>query len=226
MLNVCGILQSDLKYNQLKNLKIGDKVSGWGNTNNIILKIEPLDFEKYPDFPIIDTRKIPLYKINNIPVFITSFQPVMTTEGWKSINPALTLIFQPQFGFISRLQISDTIFLADTISIDNKPSKTLIYKCQSITNITIKKLDITKYQLYIIDLLGNNSYHINGLVLHCLSGYFNNEKNIIDNLNSLDETEIQKLKHFFVSHFKELQKIMDLKTVNIIAKHLGIKFDL
>lgn len=221
MLNIYGILKYDKKYSLIESLEVGDKVVGWGNVCNTILSKEQIDLGSCENDNIkseLDGNKLTIYKLNDIQLYLTSFQPVMTCDGWKSLNPTTTLYFQPQFGYIGKLQIGDVLFIAD---IDSEGK--MLYDCIELKEITKRKLDISKHPIHLINVLGNYSYHVNGLVLHCLTSCYNEQTKILNNINDLNEDEMRKFKAFFTSNFKELQNILGIPTINLIAKHIGIK---
>jgi hypothetical protein len=221
MLNILSILKSDNTYTTLEHLNVSDNIIGWGGIINTVISKDVIDVHQHDIYKeeLIDDNKIHVYLLNDIPVCLTMFQPIMTIEGWKSISPVKTLQYQPEFGLISKLQIGDILFMYD--------EKHQNYKCVELTKIKHKQLNITSENvcLFNINILGNHSYHINGLVIHCLNSCDHQQQILIDKIKQLTPIEVQKLKQFFVSNFKEMESIMGMKSVNTIATQLGIKVD-
>lgn len=227
MLSILNILNSENQYMSLNNINTNDKIIGWGNILNTIISKDLINVFEHPIYKnelIIDDKtelkKLRIYILNDIPVCLTSFQPIMTTDGWKSINPIKTLEYQSQFGLIGKLQIGDILFIYDE-------KQSGCYKCIELKTIKQKQLIVSNdnVQLYNITVLGNHSYHVNGLVIHCLTSCDSQQQSLLNKINQLSQNEIVKLKEFFIKNFKDMQNIMGIENINTIAKHLGIKID-
>jgi len=221
MLNILNILKSDNTYIVLDNVNPTDKVIGWGGVINSIISKDEINVHEHDIYKseLIDENKLHIYILNDIPVCLTSFHPIMTIDGWKSIDPVKTLQYQPEFGLIGKLQIGDVLFIYD--------EKLHTYKCVELTKLKHKQLIITNdtVKLINISVLGNYSYHVNGLVVHCITSCDNQQRVMIENIDRLTPNEVQRLKTFFMNNFKEMQNVLGMKSVNTIATHLGIKVD-
>lgn len=118
---------------------IGDRVLGENGEINTVLGIET---------PQLGERK--LYGFNGDKAFVTAEHPFMTTEGWKSIDPELTFLENPNLK-VSTLQIGDVLVTEE--------KEVLIY---SINSEVSDKNSI----VYNLVLDGNNTYYADGYLVH------------------------------------------------------------
>jgi preprotein translocase subunit YajC len=81
----------------IEDVREGDRVLGFDGRVNTVVAIES---------PFLDFRK--LYSINGSGYFVTAEHPIMTTEGWKSINPKATRAENPNI-YIEQLMVGDML---------------------------------------------------------------------------------------------------------------------
>jgi hypothetical protein len=73
------VLMEDGSFKVIENVQIGDKLLGADGIYNEAIKVSII---------AIGERK--LYSVNGSAAFVTDSHPLMTTDGWKSLNPDLT----------------------------------------------------------------------------------------------------------------------------------------
>ena len=134
----------------IEDIVIGDILKGY-NENNLVI-----DF----DHQMLDNRnrKPNLYGINNMGRLMTSEHPILTTLGWKSVDPSETERLEPHISniIIGPLEIGDEIIMVDgSITVINSIE---IYE------------DQPQQEVYNFVLNGDNTYIVNDIVVHNKGG--------------------------------------------------------
>ncbi|MBL4703729.1 MAG: hypothetical protein JKY54_04360, partial [Flavobacteriales bacterium] len=124
----------------IEDIQIGETLLGVNNMPNEVLKY---------DHPLLGERK--LYSINNGPFFITAEHPLLTKDGWKSIDPAATADENPNLE-VGKLQVGEILILKDGAEEEIK----------SINGTTASP----DTQLYNFKLSGNNTYFADNYSAH------------------------------------------------------------
>lgn len=140
------VTMADGTYKEIQDVEIGDKLKGMTQNNEVLGFDHP---------PLDDGIRDPfLYSINNGRAFITSEHPLLTKEGWKSIDPALTHLAKPHIDYLNttRLNIGDEI-LTDTGSV--------------VVESIERHEDVDKTQtVYNFVLDGDHTYYADGYLAH------------------------------------------------------------
>ena len=130
----------------IENVKIGDKVLGMDGQYNLV-----------EDTLIHDIKARNLYSFNGGPFFVTAEHPFMTTDGWKAIDPEMTIDHNPDFvkqhGKPNHLQVGDTLVKenGEQVKID-----------------TIEGRDRYPGEMpvYNLQVNGTDTYYANGYLVH------------------------------------------------------------
>jgi len=130
----------------IEDVKIGDRVKGLNTINNV------LGFDR-PMLIIDNVRDGDLYGINGLEKFVTAEHPIMTKQGWKSIDKEHAVKFDPHLSeiLIGSLEVGDEI-LTETGSI--------------VIDSIEKYEDQPQQLLYNLLLDGNHTYYANSLLVH------------------------------------------------------------
>jgi hypothetical protein len=133
------ILMADGTEKNIEEVQIGEKLLGANGSTNTVLAYQR---------PILENDV--LYSINDKNYFVTASHPFMTTEGWKSINPAATHQEMPSFD-VAPLQIGDVLITS-----------------QGNTTITSLSTSVpmAQVQLYNFVVDGNHTYYANNYLVH------------------------------------------------------------
>lgn len=99
-----------------------------------------------------------VYGINGSKPFVTANHPMMTLEGWKSFDAALTARTEPEITIVGNLTIGDVLIKEDG-------SK------EVITSFTREWMDTTVYNL---SVSGNHVYYADDYAVHNAQGSGNN----------------------------------------------------
>jgi hypothetical protein len=167
------ICSNNTKKN-IKDIKSGDKIKGWGNYINTVSVIKHIN--KFDD----SFNEINYYvSLNNDNNNISIIQPILTIDGWKSFDPNLTLKFYPSFSEkkIGRLQVGDCILRYNNYG--------------SYSPCNIDKIDKKKQNndgAYFISLMGNDTIIVNDYVIHNVYDV-NCDKDEIPGILNLTDTE-------------------------------------
>jgi len=138
------VTMADGKFKNIENIKVGDKVKGH-KENNEVIKLDPT---------LLGDRK--LYSFNNNDhYFFTSEHPFMTEEGWKSIKPEKT---KERDGIELYNQLKGELKVGDKLVTDND----LI----EITNIKSKEMNSPEMPLYNFNVSNDNSYIADHYIVH------------------------------------------------------------
>ena len=138
------ITMSDGTLKNIENIKVGDKVKGHKEDNEVI-KLDPT---------LLANRK--LYSFNNNEhYFFTSEHPFMTEEGWKSVKPEKT---KERDGVELYEQLKGELKVGDKVITDNGPIK--------ITSIDSKEMNKPDMPLYNFNVSNDNSYIADDYVVH------------------------------------------------------------
>lgn len=146
----CFIAGTKIKLanGQIKNIEdiqIGDVLLGANNAQNEVLAF---------DHPPLGDRA--LYRFNQSgDYFVTAEHPFLTTEGWKSIDPAATAAENPNLS-VTMLQIGDRLVLENGG----------LYHLRHLD----QKTSDPNTQLYNFKLSGNRSYIANDFFVHNKGG--------------------------------------------------------
>lgn len=123
-------------------LVAGDEVQGVAGINRVVAM----------ETPLLGARK--LYRLNKGPAFVTHEHPFLTTEGWKSIDPAATAEENPRLK-VSMLRVGDVL-------VTTKGHVTL-------RHIDAAKGDVNQ-TVYNPTLTGDHTYYANGYAVHNKDG--------------------------------------------------------
>ena len=160
------VLMANGDTKRIDTISEGDVVLGEKGTVNTVVDIE---------VPILGNRQ--LYAINDGPHFITSEHPVMTVDGWKSINPKATAEENANLS-VGALRQGDRLVKLERVSARNlvgpdsfedvtvEPILTL----ESINRIDAIQLD-WNLPLYNLILDGSHTYFANNLLAHNKGGH-------------------------------------------------------
>lgn len=124
----------------IADVKIGDAVLGVDGEENIVLEY---------DRPLVGRREV--YSFNDGKPFVTAEHPFMTSEGWKALNPLLTV----QEGWLDPI---GSLGIGDYLEGLGQPL------------IELKAFEAHKFDpqtpLYNFKLSGNHTYYANGFLVH------------------------------------------------------------
>jgi hypothetical protein len=133
------VVMSDGRRVLIEEVKIGDKLLGMAGSINEVLEF---------DHPKLGDRS--LFSFNNGKPFVTIEHPFMTTDGWKSIDPSVTLEEMPEYKG-TKLNEGDTLIKADRLF--------------KLNELESHEAD-PETQLYNFKLDGNNTYYADGFLVH------------------------------------------------------------
>ena len=131
------VVLADGSQKNIQDVKVGDILKG-ETTNNKVTGLNR---------PKLDGK---LYSINGGRYFVTDEHPFKTTEGWKSIDPAKTLL--KKIGIdVSALKVGDTLITNNSL-----------VKVKSINS----QVEPKNTQLYNFFLNGDHTYYADGYLVH------------------------------------------------------------
>ena len=130
---------ADGSTKDIEDVVVGDMVAGSNGKANAVVGVE---------VPPLGDR--PLYAINGSKAFVTAEHPFMTTMGWKSIDPTLTMKENALLD-VGALSIGD-ILVTDNGNV-------------AISSITQHSGD-KEEKVYNLLLDGNHTYYANGFLVH------------------------------------------------------------
>ncbi len=140
------VSMSDGSFKAIEEISIGESVKGMDGAQNIVEEVLIHNFEENT-----------LYAFNGGAFFVTAEHPFMTEEGWKAIDPEMTINrnadFVEQYGKPNVLKVGDVLtkengekMVIETIeSRDRYPSKMPVYNLR-------------------VD--GNSTYYADGYLVH------------------------------------------------------------
>jgi len=140
------VTMPDGSYKNIEDVQIGDKVRGKDGDNTV------LGFDRPP---LKDGLREPvLYSINKGRPFITSEHPLLTKDGWKSIDPALTRLAKPHINYLNttRLNVGDEIITDTGVVV--------------VEYIEKHKVDNEDQTVYNFVLDGDHTYYADGYLAH------------------------------------------------------------
>ncbi len=196
------------RYRPIKNLRKGDKILGWGNHVNTVVQVTPYEIEPQPN---------QLFYLNDDSNFkITTNHPLMTNEGWKSIDPELTIRLYPYFDKddIKRLQVGDIVFKVKKLN-DGQ----FVYETVPINKITLCQLK-NKKTFYNLSLIGNFSFYANNYVIHNAYNTTGTDEDIIPGVDNLSNGEKQQLKDCLESIQPQMNVLFGNYDTDLMLKKL------
>ena len=140
------VTMADGSTKNIEEVKIGDKIRGNSGINTV------LGFHR----PILEGD---LYSFNGGDYFVNDDHPFMTTDGWKSLNPAKTAL-------IHGLDLNTTLLKEGDIMITDKGE----IKLEKIS----RKSVLGSTQLYNFNLDGDHTYYADGYLVHNKLGWTSN----------------------------------------------------
>ncbi|MEC9292355.1 MAG: Hint domain-containing protein [Pseudomonadota bacterium] len=141
------VLMADGSDLEIHKVKIGDKLMGRDGAINTVLDL---------DRPLLRKGKNQhLIEINGETAFTTDNHPLMTTDGWKALNPDMAEkeAYDQLSGNIGQLEIGQTLIMAQG-------------KRQLIESIMIVPQEEEDRRLYNLMLDGDHTYYANGILVH------------------------------------------------------------
>lgn len=191
------VLMSDGTKKKIKDIVKGDKIKGWGDKIHTVVELRP---EK------LANRK--LYGFNGSPAFFTEEHPLMTIDGWKSLNPKETKRENPMMD-IERFQVGDTVM-------GGKKVKDLGYIYTPILVEAIEsKEDDPDTDVYNIHLSDGISFHVYNIPFHTVQSGVVVDKYAEEGLSNLSDEDKEK----FVTAFSTVPGLM-----NATGKAFGSTF--
>jgi predicted phage tail protein len=134
----------DGSFKQIEKVEIGDKVRGENNSINNVTRLLPCEFP----FEAI-------HGVNERRPFFTANHPFLTKEGWKAVDPSLTLEIDGQ-------EIADLLVgvleVGDILITDSGE--------ELIESFTSRPLEDHEKTVYNISTDGTNTYTANGYIVH------------------------------------------------------------
>jgi hypothetical protein len=139
------VKMADGSIKLIEEVEIGDQLLGHSQVNNVV----GFDHQMLDN----NARSPDLYGINGMGRLMTSEHPVLTTDGWKSVNPSETERLEPEIYdlIIGKLEVGDEIICEDG---------TL-----TVTSID-EYLNEPQQQVYNFKLDGDHTYIVNNMVVH------------------------------------------------------------
>jgi hypothetical protein len=151
------IAMADGSSKRISDVVLGDRVIGMEGRPNVVLEIER---------PVLGTRA--LYAVNGGDHFVTAEHPIMTTHGWKSIDPAATALEVPSLR-VDALRTGDVVLHSRSAHMTGGGSGTLLTRLE-LDQLTVDRLTSTTADaatpLYNLRLDGDHTYVANGFVVH------------------------------------------------------------
>lgn len=160
------VLMADGGRKNIEDVRAGDRVLGMNGAVNTVTGIER---------PRLGVRL--LYAFNGGRPFMTAEHPVMTANGWRSIDPKATRAENPRFK-VGALGIGDRLVLAPTVT--GRPlasggrATRVVYAPdgqRQMTIVTIKGVGARADTfVYNLKLDGNHTYFADGYLVHNKAG--------------------------------------------------------
>jgi Hom_end-associated Hint len=132
------VLMADGSSQSIQDIKVGDKLKAVDGTNTVLSLIRPTLGHQ------------DIYAINGQEAFFTANHPFLTTDGWKSLDPATTKKEIPDLE-VSLLKIGDILI--------TEAGKVLVISISASSNSS-------STQLYNFELDGDHTYFANGFAVH------------------------------------------------------------
>lgn len=129
------VTMGDGSTKRIQDVAIGDTVKGRSGTNTVLEN----------NVNRVEAR---LYAMNSHSHFVTDTHPFLTTEGWKSFNPAVTNEIHPELE-VTKLEIGHELVTETGTEVLSRASK--LYKMTPIFNLNVD---------------GDDTYIVNGFVVH------------------------------------------------------------
>jgi hypothetical protein len=129
---------ADGSSKSIQDIKVGDTLKAVDGNNTVLSLIRPT------------LGRQDIYSINSQKAFFTANHPFLTTDGWKSLDPATTKKEIPDLE-VSLLEIGDILITEE--------SKILV------VSISASPSDAST-QLYNFELDGDHTYFANGFAVH------------------------------------------------------------
>lgn len=140
------VAMADGSQKNIEDVQIGEELKGYSGTNKVLGFDHP---------PLDDGIRDPyLYGINGGRPFITSEHPLLTVDGWKSIDPALTHLAKPHISYLgtTRLNVGDEIITENgTVLVESIERHEVEDKLQTVYN-------------FVLD--GDHTYYADGYLAH------------------------------------------------------------
>ena len=140
------VSMSDGSFKAIEEINIGESVKGMDGAHNVVEEVLIHNFEENT-----------LYAFNGGAFFVTAEHPFMTEEGWKAIDPELTINrnadFVEQYGKPNVLKVGDVL-------IKENGKKMLIETIESRDRYP------TKMPVYNLRVNGNSTYYADGYLVH------------------------------------------------------------
>lgn len=141
------VSMADGSFKELHKVVVGDRVVGAGGKINTVLSLDRTLLWKGKNQHLI--------RINGEKEFMTDNHPVMTTNGWEAVNPAVavTEAYDQLKGKVGTLKVGD-----DIVSAGGK-----IVHVNSIDIVPQGDESVRLYNLYVD---GDHTYYANDLLVH------------------------------------------------------------
>ncbi|MCU1448341.1 MAG: hypothetical protein JWP02_511 [Acidimicrobiales bacterium] len=151
------IAMADGSSKRISDVVLGDRVVGIYGQPNLVLEIER---------PVLGARA--LYALNGGDHFVTAEHPIMTTGGWKSIDPAATALEVPSLR-VDALRTGDVVLHSRSAHSTGGDSGALLTRLEleqlRLDRVTSISADAAT-PLYNLRLDGDHTYVANGFVVH------------------------------------------------------------
>ncbi len=141
------VLMADLTRKDIHKVKVGDKLMGRDGAVHTVLDLDrPLLWKGKPQH---------LIEINGEKAFTTDNHPILTTTGWKAVNPEMAEkeAYDQLSGHITPLEVGDEIVMSE--------GKTL-----EVKSIKVLPQEDKKIRLYNLLLDGDHTYYANDMLVH------------------------------------------------------------
>jgi hypothetical protein len=136
------VLMADGSYKRISEVSVGEKVKSIDNQINTVTHIEKT---------ILGNRK--LASVNSSDFFFSYDHPILTQDGFKSLDVELSRKLYSDIDFVGNLEIGDTIFTeTGEKTVDDIKTE------DSESNYDTPLYDLT--------LDGNHIYYVNGIAFH------------------------------------------------------------
>ena len=152
------IAMADGSHRSIEEIQVGDLVKGVGGRDNRVVAIER---------PLLGRRW--LYSLNRTEPFVTAEHPLLTTEGWKAIDPEATAAENRGLA-VGRLEVGDRLLVAQVRVPVHAGSVALADRETDFAEVPLLSLrqwdrDPSTF-VYNLLLDGDHTYLANGLVAH------------------------------------------------------------
>jgi|2_EtaG_2_1085320.scaffolds.fasta_scaffold02611_2 hypothetical protein len=174
------VLMSDGGTKKVEDIIKGDKVIGWGNKIHTVVELRP---EK------LGNRD--LYGFNGGAAFFTQEHPMMTIDGWKSLDPKMTKEENPMLE-LDRLQVGDVAMIAKYFK------EGLTYTPREISKFNTEEAD-PDTDVYNIHMSDGISFHVYNISFHSIQSGVVVDKYAEDGLNNLSIDDKQKFVQAFTT---------------------------